>query len=146
MKPGVDYIGVGVGAVIFNSEGKLLLTKRGNKSRNEVGKWEIPGGRVQWGERLEDAIKREVKEELGVDIEIIELLDVYDHLIPDEKQHWVSPCFICKIAGGSPAIMEEGKLDEIGWFSLTEMIKLPLSIITRQNLETFKKKFPNRFA
>lgn len=46
MKKGIDYIGVAVGAMIFNEEGKLFLTKRGKKARNERGCWEIPGGGV----------------------------------------------------------------------------------------------------
>ena len=62
MKKGVDYIGVGVGAVIFNSEGKVFLSKRGPKARNEVGTWEFPGGGVEFGEKLADALVREIKE------------------------------------------------------------------------------------
>ena len=63
MKKGVDYIGVGVGAAIFNREGKLFLTLRGKKAKNERGKWEIPGGGVEFGETFEQALKRELKEE-----------------------------------------------------------------------------------
>ena len=62
MKKGIDFIGVGVGAIIFNNEGKVLIAQRGLKARNEVGKWEFPGGGVKFGEICENAIKREVKE------------------------------------------------------------------------------------
>lgn len=44
MKKGVDFIGVGVGAAIFNKDRKLLLGLRGKEAQNERGKWEIPGG------------------------------------------------------------------------------------------------------
>ena len=50
MRKGIDYIGVGVGAAIFNKEGKFLLTLRGREAKNERGKWEIPGGSVEFGE------------------------------------------------------------------------------------------------
>ena len=46
MQRGVDYIGVGVGAAIFNDEGELFITLRGEKAKNERNKWEIPGGEV----------------------------------------------------------------------------------------------------
>lgn len=69
MKRGIDYIGVGVGAAIFNTEGKLFITLRGKEAKNERGKWEIPGGSVEFGETFQEAIKREIKEEVGVEVE-----------------------------------------------------------------------------
>lgn len=145
MHRGIDYIGVGVGAAIFNNDGRLFLTLRGKKAKNERGKWEIPGGSVEFGETLEDAIKREIKEEYGVEIKIIELLDVCDHLIPDEHQHWVSPTYICKITKGHPRIIEPEKCDAIGWFTREETVKLPLSIVTKYDLVQLAKKHPNGF-
>ncbi len=142
MKRGVDYIGVGVGAAIINDKGQLFITLRGKAAKNEVGTWEIPGGSVEFGETLEEAVKREIKEEVGVEIKIIELLDVCDHLIPKEKQHWVSPTFICKITKGTPKILEPGKCDQIGWFTLDEASKLPLSIATEHDVRGLKKKYP----
>ena len=61
MKAGVDFIGVSVGAMIVNDRGKLLLCKRSKTARNEQGQWEIPGGEVEFGEKLTDAIHREIK-------------------------------------------------------------------------------------
>lgn len=142
---GIDYIGVGVGAAIFNREGKLFLTLRGKKAKNEQGKWEIPGGSVEFGETLEQAIKREIKEEHGIDIEVIELLDVCSHIIPDEHQHWVSPTYICKIVNGEPKIVEPEKCDAFGWFTREEALSLPLSIVTKYDLSILKKKYPNGF-
>ena len=141
MKKGVDYIGVGVGAVVIE-KGKVFITLRGKKARNEVGKWEIPGGGVEFGETLKDAIKREIKEENDFDIEIVELLGVNDHIIKEEKQHWVSPTFICKIKSGVPKIMESDKCEAIGWFTLDEASKLPLSIVTKYDIELLKNKYP----
>ncbi|MBP9718875.1 MAG: NUDIX domain-containing protein [Candidatus Levybacteria bacterium] len=143
MKKGIDYIGVGVGAAIFNKEGKLFITLRGEKAQNERGKWEIPGGGVEFGETFEDAIKREIKEELDIDIEVIELLGVCSHIIPDEKQHWVAPTYICKIKKGSPKIMEPHKCADIGWFTIKEAEKLNLSLITKYDIGQIKKKYPN---
>lgn len=145
MKKGVDYIGVGVGAVIFNDEGKVFLAKRGRDVRNESGKWEFPGGGVEFGDTLVDTIVREMQEEFGIDIEAVELLGVNDHLIPEEKQHWVSPAYISKIKNGVPNIKEPNKIDEIGWFKLSEIESLPLSLVTQSNLKSLRKKYPERF-
>lgn len=140
MKSGIDYIGVGVGAAIFDSSGKLFITLRGQKAKNEKGKWELPGGSVEFGETFQNAIRREIKEEFGVEIEIIELLGICDHIIPNEKQHWVAPTFICRIKKGIPKILELGKCAGFGWFTLKETEKLPLSIITKYNVELLKKR------
>ena len=140
MKKGIDYIGVGVGACIMDDQGKLFLAKRGKKAKNEVGKWEIPGGSVEFGETLEEALQREIMEEHGIKIQFIDLLHVADHIIPDENQHWVSPTLICKIIEGEPKILEPEKCDDIGWFSLDEAEKMNLSIVTQQDLEILQKK------
>lgn len=145
MHRGIDYIGVGVGAAIFNNEGKLFLTLRGKEAKNERGTWEIPGGSVEFGETLEIAIKREIKEEHGIDITVIELLDVCSHIIADEHQHWVSPTYICKITKGEPIILEPEKCDAIGWYSREEAVNLPLSIITKYDLVQLAKKYPDGF-
>ena len=63
-KIGQDCIGVGAGALILNDLEQILLTLRGKAAKNEVGKWELPGGAVEFGETIEQALKREVKEEL----------------------------------------------------------------------------------
>ena len=148
MKKGVDYIGVGVGAAIFNSDGKLFIAQRGKKAKNERSKWQIPGGGVDFGETLEDALKREIREEHGIEIEILELLGICDHIIPDEHQHWVAPTYICKLVKGEPKILESDKCEAFGWFSLVEAEKLDLSIITKRDIVLLKKKFlePNAIS
>src|SRR3989344_7502048 len=139
MKRGIDYIGVGIGAVIINSEGKMLLAKRGKKAKNERGKWEFPGGAVEFGDTMKDTIIREMKEELGVLIKPIYHLSPIDHLIPEENQHWVTSMFISKIVKGKPQIMEPEKCSEIGWFTLEEIEKQPLSIATQGGILKLKK-------
>lgn len=141
-RAGLDYIGVGVGALIFNAEDKLLLGLRGPLAKNERGKWEIPGGAIQFGETFEEALKREIKEEIGVEIRIIELLHICDHIIPAEHQHWVSPTYICEIISGTPTIQEPGKCDALEWFSLEEAEKLPLSIVTTHDITALRARTP----
>jgi mutator protein MutT len=140
MKKAVDYIGVGVGAIIYDRDKKVFLAKRGRGAGNESGKWEFPGGSVEFGETLEHALAREVMEEYGFEIEILSLLEVVNHIIPDEKQHWVSPSFICRITRGTPIIREPLKCDEIGWFGLDRLPENQMTIASRKSLESLRKK------
>lgn len=137
VKRGVDYIGVGVGALIVDGQGRLFLTRRGPKAKNERGLWEFPGGSVEYGETLAHALQREMEEEYGILIRVGELLDVFDHILPAEGQHWVSPTYLCEIVSGQPYIREPEKCSAMGWFSLAE-IPLDLTVITRHNLEHYK--------
>jgi 8-oxo-dGTP diphosphatase len=142
MKKGIDYIGVGVGAIIIDPAGRFFLAKRGREARNESGKWEFPGGSVEFNETLEHAIVREVMEEYGVEIEVLALLDVVDHIIPAENQHWVSPTFICSLKSGTPRIREPHKCEEIGWFDLDRIPEDQLTIASQKSLESFRRKNP----
>jgi mutator protein MutT len=132
MKRGIDTIGVGVGALIVDPQGRLFLSRRGPLAKNERGLWEFPGGSVEFGERLAEALQREMREEYGIQIRVGELLDVVDHILPQEGQHWVSPTYLCTIVSGTPAIREAGKCAEIGWF-FPEGMPADLTVITREN-------------
>ena len=144
MQIGVDYIGIGIGAVIFNKEGKVFLAKRGKKARNEQGKWECPGGGLEFGESFEHTLIREMKEEYGIDIEVIEQLAAFNHLIPEEKQHWVALAFICTIKKGTPKILEPEKCEEIGLFTIDDMKKMPLTIATGYRLKQILDELPRK--
>jgi len=140
MIAGRDYIGVGVGAIVFNSQGQVFLSKRGPKAKNERGCWEFPGGSVEFGEMLSAAIKREFIEEYGMEIEIVNLLNVSDHILPAEQQHWVSPTFIARHIGGTPKIVEPEKCTEIGWFWLSDL-PTPLSKVTQDDVKNYQAKY-----
>jgi len=71
-------------AFIIN-EGKLLLIKKSENAPVEPNKWEVPGGRIKFGESVEDHIKREVKEEVGIDIEVGEPFDIWTFFIDSSK-------------------------------------------------------------
>jgi 8-oxo-dGTP diphosphatase len=139
VKRGIDYIGVGVGAIIVDGQGRLFLARRGPKAKNERGLWEFPGGSVELGERLVDALQREIREEYGVEIAVGDLLDVVDHILPDEGQHWVSPTFVCRAVAGEPVIREPEKCSEIGWFA-PDAVPRDLTVISRENLENYLER------
>jgi len=138
MRRGVDYIGVGVGAVIVDQQGRLFLARRGPLAKNERGLWEFPGGSVEFGETLAQALRREMREEYGIEIAVGELLDVVDHILPEEGQHWVSPAFVCSINSGEPQIREPAKCSEIGWFR-PDQVPRDLTQITWANLAHYRE-------
>lgn len=141
MKKGKDFIGVGVGAVIINKEGKFFLAKRGPLAQNEPGTWEFPGGAMEFGETMEETVKREVKEEFGISIKPLKVMLPINHLIPKEKQHWVALGYFSKLVSGKPKILEPKKCTQIGWFSLEEISKLKLSIASKQSVLEIREKY-----
>ncbi|HID40253.1 MAG TPA: NUDIX domain-containing protein [Calditrichaeota bacterium] len=73
---------IGVGAAVFKN-GKVLLVRR--KNPPAAGMWSIPGGRLQWGETLQQAAEREIKEETGVIIKAGEIAWIFEAIDRDEK-------------------------------------------------------------
>ncbi len=136
MIQGKDYIGVGCGAFILNEKNELLLQLRNKAPEKEY--WSIPGGRVELFETFEEAVKREVKEETGVEVRVIDLLGICDHIIQNEKSHWVSPSFLCKIVKGEPQIMEPTKHLDMKWFSLDDLPD-KITITTQDAIQNYQK-------
>jgi 8-oxo-dGTP diphosphatase len=138
-----SQIRVGAGAVIINEEGKVFLSKRSKNVKLDAGLWETPGGGVEFGETMAEALKRELMEENGVVIEVGEMLDVVEYIDKEKGDHHVSPAFVCKIIEGTPKIMEPDKCEEIGWFSLAEIKKLPLRSFAAKDLAGFRRRYPD---
>ena len=93
-------------------------------------------------ETFEDAVKREVKEECGVDIKVEKLLGICDHIVEKENQHWVSPSFLCKITEGEPKIMEPTKHIDMQWFDLYTLPE-NLTITTKHAVRAYTKTHVN---
>ena len=77
-----------VGALIVNPEGKILLAK----SHKWFDKYTLPGGHIEVGETMEEAVKREVKEEVGLDVEVVEFLLMQEAIFAEEfwkKKHFI---------------------------------------------------------
>jgi len=105
------------------------------------GKWEFPGGSVEFGETLEHAIMRELIEEYGMMIEVQELLDVVDHIIPTENQHWISPTYLCRVKNGTPHIREPHNCYHICWFTLDQIPVDGLRSHQRRVLNVCRRNF-----
>lgn len=90
-----------VAAVIIDKE-KIFATQRGYGEFKDG--WEFPGGKVEANEKPEDAVAREIKEELDTEVEVQELLDTVEYDYP--KFHLSMDCFICKIKTGDLVLKE----------------------------------------
>jgi len=132
---------VGVGAFILNEQTSLLLVLRNKQP--EAKHWSIPGGKVEFKEKLESAIVREIKEEVGLDIKVKKLLCVTDHISPDISSdcsyHWVCPTFLVEVTGGVAKNLEPNAICQIGWFPLD---RLPdkLTITTYSAIAAYQGK------
>ncbi|MBI2002352.1 MAG: NUDIX domain-containing protein [candidate division NC10 bacterium] len=114
MKPETDItkateLRPGVAAIISNGEGKILLQRR-----SDNGLWGLPGGSVEIGESVRDAIVREVREETGLTVEVVRLIGVYSDpkvqvvRYPDGNVvHYISSVFACRILAGTLQTCDE---------------------------------------
>jgi 8-oxo-dGTP diphosphatase len=118
-KRGLDHIGISACALIHDGKGRILLMKRGPKARDENGKWDICGGAIEFGESIDEAVRREVYEELCTEPLDIEFLTVYDaHRQHDgRKTHWVALIHAVRVDPDMVNIGEPEKIAEIGWFT-----------------------------
>ncbi len=91
---------------------------RSDACRNNAGLWTIPGGMVEPYERLEDAVKRETAEEVGLNITSAKFIGVSDRVF--EEQHWVSILYYCETSG-EPLNLEPQKHYKLEWHDLRSL-------------------------
>ncbi len=113
-----------VSAVIVNEKYQFLLTKRVDTD-NFNGKWQLPGGEVEFAEIPEEALKREVKEELGVEIKIKKLIPkVYSEVHGD--YHLIFLVYLCQLKSLNERIILNEEASDYDWFTYQQIKKLPL--------------------
>ncbi len=102
-----------VGAIVFR-EGKVLLVRRGVEP--SAGLWSIPGGAVELGETLHEALVREVKEETGLEVKPTRLVDVYNTIVEREgriQYHYVIIDYLCEYVSGD--LQASSDVEEVRW-------------------------------
>jgi len=125
---------VGVGAIIIEQD-QVVLVKRAHAPL--LGEWSIPGGLLEVGETLREAAAREALEETGLQVEVGELLGVYDRVLRDADErtlyHYVLIDFFCQRIAGEP--QGAGDAAEARWFTRGEVGQLPLAEDTAEVIQ-----------
>lgn len=127
---------VTTGGLIFNEEGKFLLVK----SHKWSNKWLLPSGKVKFGEKLEEALKREMKEETNLEIADIvfyffgELINSQEYHKPDT--HFICFDFTCRAVNQDIKLNDEA--EEFVWVDLKEAETMDLEYLTRRSLSRYQ--------
>lgn len=131
---GVGHIFTGVPAIIKNSKGEILLGKREKDAIYYPNTWGLPGGLIDAGESIEQAVEREVKEEMGVKIRVISYGKPF-MVFPNKEcplQSLNVPVY-AKIISGKPKPKDE--TSEVSWFAPKEIKKMKLAYSNKKLLE-----------
>lgn len=127
-----------VGALIVNQEGKILLAK----SHKWFAKYTLPGGHIEVGETMREAVAREVKEEVGLDVEVAEMLLMQEAIFAEEfwkRRHFIFFDFLCKSA--DPHVKLDGReLQEYVWEYPGAAFRLNLDSFTKKTLEKYLQR------
>jgi 8-oxo-dGTP diphosphatase len=128
---------LGVGALIVQ-DGRILLVQRGHEPLK--GYWSLPGGAVETGERLEYAMRREVREETGLEVNVLCLLEIFERIMADAEgrpeYHYVLIDYLCSPAGGTLAAADDAA--NVAWFTEPELEAL---LITEGTPAVISKAF-----
>ena len=131
---------IGVGAVVFDPLHRVLLIRRGNPPGE--GQWGIPGGLLHLGEPLQDALHREVAEECGISIEIVDLVSLYESVIRDSEgriaYHYVVADYLCHWLEGE--IMPGDDARAVAWVSPENMGKYELMSAATEMIAAARQK------
>ena len=111
-------------AAIIREGNTIFATQRGYGEFE--GMWEFPGGKVEQGEESEDALRREIREELAIDIEVDSLLCTTEYTYP--TFHLVMHCYWCHITEGTPQLLEHKSARWLSAQELLDVMWLPADI------------------
>lgn len=106
---------------VIKQNGKFLICQRKRGGRYEL-KWEFPGGKIEPGEDIEHCLRRELREELGIEIETVERVEILDAYYEDGGLFRVSYCFVTGINGA----LQNKAFEQIRWVTLTELKEIDM--------------------
>jgi mutator protein MutT len=124
---------MGVGAVVVD-QSRVLLIRRASEPFK--GHWSLPGGLVEVGEGLLDAVVREVREETGLLVEPLELIELLDRIFREGarvRYHYVIADYLCRVTGG--ALQAASDADAVRWADRAEWSALQLDPVTQRVIE-----------
>ncbi len=124
-----------VGCFIMNDQSEVLLVK----SYKWPDKWVVMGGHIEWGETIADAVKREVTEELKLDVIFDRVIEVVEFVFDPSfhsKKHFIALQSVCHVVGNTAPTIDNDEIQESRWFQLDEAVKLDnILSITQQTIK-----------
>lgn len=127
---------LGCGAAIVQ-DGRLLLVRRLREP--EAGCWGLPGGKVDWLEPVEQAVRREIEEELAIRLTTLALLCVVDQIDAQRGEHWLAPVYLAEAFEGQVRNVEPEKHSDVAWFALDSPPE-PLTVAARRALSALSER------
>src|SRR3989442_5099195 len=127
-----------VGALIVDQQGKILLVR----SHKWFDKYTLRGGHIEVGERMTDAVRREVKEEVGLDVEVVEMLLVQEAIFAPEfykKRHFIFIDFYCK-SKDQEVKLDQDEIQDYVWVFPGAAYNLKLDSFTRKTLDRYLER------
>lgn len=123
MQKGIDYIGNTIVFFCHDGQGNFLMHKRTNQCRDEYGRWDVGGGGIEFGQTIEENLRREIAEEYCTKVLDYEFLGYRDvHRERDgKKTHWIALDFKVLIDRNKVANGEPDKCEVLDWFRLDEL-------------------------
>lgn len=112
-----------VDAVVLSENELIVLIKRKNNPYKDF--WALPGGFVEYGETVESAAVREVKEETGLDVDLNGIVGVYSDYDRDPRGHTVTVCYIAMESGGK--LKADTDASDVQYFHKNEVLRLKLA-------------------
>jgi nucleoside triphosphatase len=137
METGQQYPEPTVGAMIFNPGGKLLLVK----THKWKGKYTIPGGHFELGEKLMEALRREIQEETNLELIDAQFLCFQEFIYDErfyEKRHFIFFDFICRVKAGEVQLNNEAQ--EFVWVDVEDADSYPIDTYLRYALERYQNQ------
>lgn len=121
-----------VGALVVQGDKVLLV-----RTAKWRGLWGVPGGKVEWGERLEDALRREIREEVGLALQEVRFLLVQEALFSPEFHKPTHMLLFNYVAQGEGEVRPGEEILEWAWLSPEAALAYPLNTFTRRLLEKY---------
>jgi 8-oxo-dGTP diphosphatase len=125
---------VGVGGVVIKKDRALLIRRAGPPL---AGEWSIPGGLLELSETLEEGVRRELGEETGIEVRVLQMIEVFERIVRDEagrtRYHFVIVDYLCELVSGEPRAASD--VTDVAWAAADDLARYSLTPIATRVIQ-----------